>query len=166
MLLVSIIKTRILSPFEEFQRFKNHPDIRPVFEGGKRISYGARAISEGGFQSIPKLTFPGGLLVGDTAGFLNVPKIKGTHTAMKSAMVAAEAIFEILPVEYDEENPGPAQEATAYPEQLKKTWMWQRIAQSTQYSPGISERPVAWAGQCRARILCVPWQGALDHGAP
>ena len=77
-----------LSPFEEFQRFKQHPAIRPTFEGGQRISYGARALSEGGLQSIPRLTFPGGLLVGDTAGFLNVPKIKGSHTAMKSGMIA------------------------------------------------------------------------------
>ena len=85
-----------LSPFDEFQRFKTHPKIRPTFEGGRRIAYGARAISEGGLQSIPRLTFPGGLLVGDTAGFLNVPKIKGTHTAMKSGITAAEAIFDAL----------------------------------------------------------------------
>jgi electron-transferring-flavoprotein dehydrogenase len=82
-----------LNPFEEFQRFKTHPAIRPYFEGGRRISYGARAISEGGFQSIPRLDFPGGALIGDTAGFLNVPKIKGSHTAMKSGMVAAETVF-------------------------------------------------------------------------
>ena len=80
-----------LSPFEEFQRFKQHPLIRTLLEGGKRISYGARALSEGGYQSIPRLTFPGGLLVGDAAGFLNVPKIKGNHTAMKSGMIAAES---------------------------------------------------------------------------
>ncbi len=85
-----------LSPFEEFQRFKTHPAIRPTFESGRRISYGSRALSEGGFQSIPKLTFPGGLLVGDTAGLLNVPKIKGTHTAMKSGMTAAEGVFDHL----------------------------------------------------------------------
>ena len=85
-----------LSPFEEFQRWKQHPLIRALLEGGKRISYGARALSEGGFQSIPRLTFPGGLLIGDTAGFLNVPKIKGNHTAMKSGMVAAEAFFDHL----------------------------------------------------------------------
>ena len=82
-----------LSPFEEFQRFKTHPKIRPTFEGGRRIAYGARAINEGGYQSVPKLTFPGGLLIGCTAGFLNVPKIKGSHTAMKSGMLAAEAVF-------------------------------------------------------------------------
>ncbi len=78
------------------QRFKTHPAVRKHFEGGRRISYGARALSEGGLQSMPKLTFPGGALIGDTAGFLNVPKIKGTHTAMKSGMVAAEALAEAL----------------------------------------------------------------------
>ena len=109
-----------LSPFDEFQRFKTHPRIRPTFEGGRRVSYGARAISEGGFQSVPKLTFPGGVLVGDTAGFLNVPKIKGTHTAMKSAMTAAEAIFAGL------EGDG-VQEVTDYPERLKKTWLWDEL---------------------------------------
>src|SRR5215469_4011723 len=79
-----------LNPFEEFQRFKIHPAIRPLFEGGRRVAYGARALNEGGFQSIPRLDFPGGALIGDAAGFLNVPKIKGSHTAMKSGMVAAE----------------------------------------------------------------------------
>ncbi len=128
-----------LSPFDEFQRFKNHPSIRPIFEGGKRISYGARAISEGGIQSIPKLTFPGGLLIGDTAGFLNVPKIKGTHTAMKSAMVAAESVFELLPVEYDEEHPGPALEATAYPEDLEKTWLWSELHKVRNIRPAFQK---------------------------
>jgi len=143
-------KNPYLSPFEEFQRFKNHPAIRPVFEGGKRISYGARAISEGGFQSIPKLTFPGGLLIGDTAGFLNVPKIKGTHTAMKSAMVAAEAIFALLPVEYDEENPGAALEATAYPEQLKKTWLWSELHKVRNIRPGFQKG--LWLGLANAAL--------------
>ena len=82
-----------LSPFEEFQRFKTHPAIRATFEGGRRICYGSRALNEGGLQSIPKLVFPGGALIGCAAGFLNVPKIKGTHTAMKSGMLAAEAAF-------------------------------------------------------------------------
>ena len=85
-----------LSPFEEMQRLKTHPHMRRHFEGGRRIAYGARALNEGGFQSIPKLTFPGGCLIGDTAGFLNVPKIKGTHAAMKSGMLAAEAVAEAL----------------------------------------------------------------------
>ena len=85
-----------LSPFDEMQRFKTHPAMRRHFEGGRRVSYGARALSEGGYQSIPKLTFPGGALIGDAAGFLNVPKIKGTHAAMKSGMLAAEALAEAL----------------------------------------------------------------------
>lgn len=76
--------------------FKTHPAVRPLFEGGRRISYGARAISAGGLQSLPKLTFPGGVVVGDTAGFLNVPKIKRSHTAMKSGMIAAESIVDAL----------------------------------------------------------------------
>ena len=85
-----------LYPFEEFQRWKQHPDIRKYLEGGRRVSYGARAINEGGWQSIPKLVFPGGALIGCSAGFVNVPRIKGTHTAMKSGMLAAEAAFEAI----------------------------------------------------------------------
>ncbi len=85
-----------LSPFDEFQRFKTHPSIRPFLAGGKRLSYGARAITEGGFQSVPKLTFPGGALIGCSAGFMNLPRIKGSHNAMKSGMMAAEAAFEAV----------------------------------------------------------------------
>jgi electron-transferring-flavoprotein dehydrogenase len=139
-----------LNPYEEFQRFKTHPTIRAVFEGGKRISYGARALSEGGIQSIPKLTFPGGLLIGDTAGFLNVPKIKGTHTAMKSAMVAAEAVIELLPVEYDEENPGAAQEATAYPEDLRKSWLWAELHKVRNIRPAFQKG--LWMGLGNAAL--------------
>ena len=89
-------KNPYLSPFEEFQRWKLHPDIRAEIEGGKRVSYGSRAINEGGWQAIPKLAFPGGALIGCAAGFVNVPRIKGSHTAMKSAMLAAEAAYEAL----------------------------------------------------------------------
>jgi len=85
-----------VAPFEEFQRFKQHPLIRPTFEGGKRISYGARAISEGGWQSVPKLTFPGGALIGCAAGFINVPRIKGSHNAILSGMLAAEHVAAAL----------------------------------------------------------------------
>ena len=85
-----------LSPFDEFQRFKHHPEVSKFLEGGKRISYGARAISEGGLQSIPRLYFPGGVLLGDSAGFVNVPRIKGSHAAIKSGMMAAEAAFEAI----------------------------------------------------------------------
>ncbi len=111
-----------LSPFDEFQRFKTHPAIRPFFEGGKRIAYGARAINEGGFQSIPRLTFPGGMLIGCAAGFLNVPKIKGSHTAMKSGMTAAEAVFDWL----TGETPADA-EVLAYGERLRRTWLWDEL---------------------------------------
>ncbi len=89
-------KNPYLSPFEEFQRWKTHPAIRAEIEGGKRVSYGARAINEGGWQAIPQLAFPGGALIGCSAGFVNVPRIKGSHTAMKSGMLAAEAAFDAI----------------------------------------------------------------------
>lgn len=109
-----------LSPYDEFQRFKTHPSIRPTFVGGKRIAYGARALNEGGLQSIPSLTFPGGALIGDCAGFLNVPKIKGTHTAMKSGMTAAEAAFEAL-------RSGTGTALSDYPKRLKQSWVWDEL---------------------------------------
>lgn len=83
-----------LNPYEEFQKYKTHKEIRKLLEGGECLSYGARALNEGGYHAIPKLTFPGGLLAGDSAGFLNVAKIKGSHNAIKSGMVAAESIFQ------------------------------------------------------------------------
>lgn len=103
-----------ISPFQEFQRFKNHPKIRPIFEGGTRIAYGARALNEGGFQSMPKLTFPGGCLIGCAAGFLNVPKIKGTHYAMKSGMLAAESVCDEIFSESKQETVGL--EPKSYPD--------------------------------------------------
>ena len=110
-----------ISPFDEFQRFKTHPKIRPVFEGGRRVSYGARAINEGGFQAIPKVSFPGGLLIGCTAGFLNVPKIKGTHTAMKSGVTAAEAVFDHF------KSGADGKEVTTYRERLESSWLWDEL---------------------------------------
>ncbi len=122
-----------LSPFEEFQRFKTHPAIKGVFEGGRRLSYGARALSEGGIQSLPKLTFPGGLLVGDTAGFLNVPKIKGTHTAMKSAILAADAVFALL-----QANPeAQGLEASAYSASFKQSWLHEELHQVRNIRPSF-----------------------------
>ena len=121
-----------LSPFDEFQRFKTHPEIRKTFEGGRRIAYGARALNEGGFQSIPKLTFPGGVTIGCSAGFLNVPKIKGTHTAMKSGMVAAEAIFEALKAEA-----AAGKEVTAYSDMMKKSWVWQELHEVRNIRPSF-----------------------------
>jgi electron-transferring-flavoprotein dehydrogenase len=116
-----------LSPFEEMQRFKTHPAIRPFFEGGRRIAYGARALSEGGLQSLPKLDFPGGLLIGDAAGFLNAPKIKGTHTAMKSGIVAAETVFARL----------TGGTAPAYREALEKTWLWDELKAARNIRPSF-----------------------------
>ena len=110
-----------LSPFDELQRFKTHPAIRPTFEGGRRIAYGARALNEGGFQSIPKLIFPGGALIGAAAGFMNVPKIKGTHTAMKSGMTAAEVAFAAV-------REGASGELEDYPRRLKASWLWDELA--------------------------------------
>ena len=110
-----------LSPFDEFQRFKTHPAIRPTFEGGQRIAYGARALAEGGYQSVPRLVFPGGALIGDAAGFLNVPKIKGTHTAMKSGLLCAETVFAALTAE------PPPLVVEAYPEALKASWVWDEL---------------------------------------
>ena len=111
-----------LSPFHEFQRFKTHPKIRPTFEGGKRIAYGARAINEGGFQSIPGLNFPGGALIGCSAGFVNVPKIKGSHTAMKTGMLAAESVFEAIA-----SGANPADGLPAYSDAVRKSWVWDEL---------------------------------------
>ena len=133
-----------MSPFEEFQRFKTHPAIRPTFAGGRRITYGARAINEGGFQSIPRLVFPGGVFVGCEAGFLNVPKIKGTHTAMKTGMVAAEAIFDALGRE------DPSQQLDAYPDALQKTWVQQELKSVRNLRPAF--RLGLWAGLAYAAI--------------
>ncbi|KAL6067297.1 Electron transfer flavoprotein-ubiquinone oxidoreductase [Balamuthia mandrillaris] len=117
-------KNPYLSPYKEFQRWKHHPFVRPIFEGGECIMYGARSISEGGLQSIPRLVFPGGLLIGDTAGFLNVPKIKGTHNAMKSGIIAAEAAFEALTADGSTDE---HIELLAYPEKLKQSWIWEDL---------------------------------------
>jgi len=120
-----------LYPFGELQRFKLHPAVRSTFEGGRRVAYGARALTEGGLQSLPRLTFPGGLLIGDCAGFLNVPKIKGTHTAMKSGMTAAEAVFEALAAD------APAREVTSYPERLRRTWLWDELERVRNIRPAF-----------------------------
>src|SRR5579864_2692206 len=109
-----------LSPFDEMQRFKTHPEVRKHFERGRRVAYGARALNEGGLQSIPRLTFPGGALIGDAAGFVNVPKIKGTHTSMKSGMLAAEAVAEALAGDH------PA-EVTGYLDRLQASWVWHEL---------------------------------------
>ena len=120
-----------LSPFEEFQRFKTHPSIRPVFEGGRRISYGARAINEGGFQSVPKLVFPGGLLLGCAAGFVNVPKIKGSHTAMKSGMMAAESVFEAIQAGRSGDS------LDSYTQRFRESWIYEELHQARNFRPAF-----------------------------
>ena len=125
-----------LNPFEEFQRFKTHPAIVDTFAGGRRIAYGARALCEGGFQSIPKLSFPGGLLIGDTAGFLNVAKIKGTHTAMKSGMVAAETAFNHL-------RGDATGEVKDYRTKLEQSWMWDELYRVRNIRPSFRWGPLA-----------------------
>ena len=121
-----------LSPFDEFQRFKTHPAIRPMLEGGKRLAYGARALNEGGLQAIPELVFAGGALIGCAAGFLNVPKIKGTHTAMKSGMLAAEAAFDALA----SGDPGYGV-LTAYPEAFRGSWVYDELHRARNFRPAF-----------------------------
>ena len=128
-----------LSPFDEMQRFKLHPSVKPLLDGGRRIAYGARAMIEGGFQSIPELCFAGGALVGDAAGFMNVAKIKGSHTAMKSGMTAAEAAFDALAAEA-----GARGELGAYPERLRQSWLWPELKKVRNIRPSF--RWGLWAG--------------------
>jgi electron-transferring-flavoprotein dehydrogenase len=123
-----------LSPFEEFQRFKTHPEIRPMFEGGTRIAYGARALNEGGVQSIPKLVFPGGALIGCAAGFLNVPKIKGTHNAMKSGMLAAESVHQAL--QGSDQDYGVLE---AYPRAYENSWIHQELRRARNFRPAFAK---------------------------
>jgi len=118
-----------LSPFNEFQRYKTHPAIRTFFEGGKRLAYGARAITAGGLQSLPKTVFPGGALIGDDAGYLNASRIKGSHAAIKSGMLAAEAAFEAV-------TGGRAHdELTAYPEAFKSSWLYEELHKARNFKP-------------------------------
>ena len=122
-----------LSPFEEFQRYKTHPKIRPFLEGGKRIGYGARAITAGGLNCLPTFTFPGGALLGCDAGFLNASRIKGSHTAIKSGMLAAEAIAEELAKDT------PATELTGYTKRFESSWMYDELYRSRNFKPAMSK---------------------------
>jgi electron-transferring-flavoprotein dehydrogenase len=120
-----------LSPYDEFQRFKTHPAIRGTFAGGKRLAYGARAITEGGLQSIPGLAFPGGALIGDAAGFLNVPRIKGTHNAMKTGMLGAEAAFAALTENRQHDV------LTAYTAAFRESWAYRDLHKVRNVKPGL-----------------------------
>jgi len=122
-----------LSPYEEFQRYKTHPAIRGFFEGGKRLAYGARALSSGGLQSLPRFVFPGGCLIGDDAGFLNASRIKGSHGAIKSGMLAAEAAFEAL-------GAGRASdELSSYPEAFRRSWLYDELYRARNFKPWMAK---------------------------
>lgn len=150
-----------LNPFEEFQRFKTHPAIRPLFEGGRRLAYGARALSEGGWQSIPRLSFPGGLLVGDAAGFLNVAKIKGSHTALKSGMLAAEALLPHL-------TENSTSECRTYEPLLRQSWLGEELHAVRNIRPGFQWG--LWPGLIHAGLDNWLWKGkapwTLRHRGP
>ncbi|PTD98154.1 electron transfer flavoprotein-ubiquinone oxidoreductase [Pseudothauera lacus] len=118
-----------LSPYEEFQRYKTHPEIRRFLDGGKRLSYGARALTAGGLQSLPKTTFPGGALIGDDAGYLNASRIKGIHAAIKSGMLAAEAAFEAVAAERQRD------ELSAYPEAFRSSWLHEELHRARNFKP-------------------------------
>lgn len=122
-----------LSPYEEFQRFKQHPAIRPLLEGGKRLSYGARAITAGGLQALPKLAFPGGVLIGDDAGFLNASRIKGSHAAIKSGMLAAESLAAALA------NGRAQDELNEYAEAFKNSWLHDELHRARNFKPLMSK---------------------------
>jgi electron-transferring-flavoprotein dehydrogenase len=153
-----------LSPYDEFQRFKTHPAIRATFEGAKRLGYGARAINEGGLQSIPRLTFPGGALIGCAAGFLNVPRIKGVHNAMKTGMLGAEAAFAAL-------GEGRARDDIAsYTSAFRQSWVYDDLYKVRNVKPGLKWG--LWPGTIHGGIhmwlndlglgALVPW--TLRHG--
>jgi electron-transferring-flavoprotein dehydrogenase len=152
-----------LDPYMEFQRFKTHPSIRPLLEQGTRLQYGARAINEGGYQSVPKLTMKGGSLIGCAAGFLNVPKIKGTHTAMKSGMLAAEAAFTALAEE--------GQELSGYEEAIRNSWVWDELKAVRNIRPSFHKG--LWAGLAYSAVDTyvlrgkAPWtlRNHADHSA-
>ncbi|TAK73080.1 MAG: electron transfer flavoprotein-ubiquinone oxidoreductase, partial [Gammaproteobacteria bacterium] len=150
-----------LNPYEEFQRFKTHPTIYPLLEKSRRIAYGARTLIEGGWQSIPKLTFPGGLIIGDAAGFLNVAKIKGIHNAMKSGMIAAESLFLLL-------QQATGSECTDYLKNLQASWLWDDLYKVRNIRPAL--RYGLWPGLIYAAIDSyllrgrAPW--TLHHSLP
>ena len=135
-----------LSPYEEFQRFKTHPKVRGTFAGGRRVAYGARALNEGGLQCLPKLAFPGGALVGCEAGTLNVPKIKGTHTAMKSGMLAAEAAAAALAAPA---APGPV-DISGYEAAFRNSWAWEELHRARNVRPAFKWG--LWAGLLHAGV--------------
>lgn len=157
-----------LSPYDEFQRFKTHPKIQTLLQGGQRLSYGARAISEGGLQSWPELIFPGGALIGCSAGMVNVPRIKGSHNAMKSGMLAAEAVFDALNKQVSDDQSAQPRLLYGYPKALQNSWVWQDLHAVRNVKPLLS-RFGSWGGTLLGGIemwlaafnLRLPW--TLQH---
>lgn len=151
-----------LSPYEEFQRYKTHPEIRKFLEGGKRISYGARALVAGGLQSLPKLTFPGGVLVGDDAGFLNAARIKGSHCAIKTGSLAAEACFVALRTGRQRD------ELTLYSELFQKSWLYDELYKARNFKPmmakGLKRGSLMFGIEQLFFSGRVPW--TLHHASP
>ncbi|MGQ0559586.1 MAG: electron transfer flavoprotein-ubiquinone oxidoreductase [Sphingosinicella sp.] len=146
-----------LSPFEEFQRWKQHPAIRHFLEGGRRVSYGARAINEGGWQSVPKLAFPGGALIGCGAGFLNVPRIKGSHTAMKSGMLAAEAAYAAIAADRSGDTLGDYESA------LRSSWVARELKMVRNAEPLVTK----WGGNAGTLFAGIDlWMRWLRIGLP
>ncbi len=146
-----------LFPFEEFQRWKQHPEIRKILEGGKRVSYGARAINEGGWQSVPKLAFPGGALIGCSAGFVNVPRIKGSHTAMKSGMIAAESIAAALSAGREQD------EVIEYQANLNDSWIAKELKLVQNVGPSVSK----YGGDFGTVLSAIDmWMRTLKLGLP
>ena len=156
-------KNPFLAPFEEMQRMKTHPQVAPLFKGGKRLAYGARALAAGGLQSMPKLDFPGGALLGDDAGMLVASRIKGTHAAIKSGMLAAEAAAAALAAAI------PDQTLTAYPEALRQSWLYEELRTARNFKPWMAKG--LWTGSVMFGIDQVllrgkaPWtlHNTADH---
>jgi len=151
-----------ISPYQEFQKFKTHPKIKNILKNGRRVAYGARALNEGGYQSLPKLYFPGGALIGCEAGTLNVPKIKGSHTAMKSGILASEAIFKNL-----KNSPDNLEELSNYEDSFYTSWAGKELEKARNFRPGFKYGLIVGTilGALDQIIFrgSAPWTINLDH---
>ena len=145
-----------LSPFDEFQRYKTHPAIRTFLEGGRRLEYGSRAINASGLQSLPKLVFPGGALIGCDAGFLNAPRIKGSHAAVKSGMMAAQAAFEAFAADRQHD------ELVSYPQAFEKSWLHDELYRARNFKPWLDKGLLFGSLNVRHRSDYFSWPRAVD----